>query len=322
MGTKSDIEWLLGGNTWNPLAGCTRKSRGCDHCYAAAMALRLEAMALQDIREGRDPKGKRKYIGVATQTPNGNAAFNGVINLDMDGLAMPLRWKTPVNIFVNSMSDLFHDNVPDAFIHEVFQIVRQCPQHCFNILTKRPARMAAYSREFGPFPSNVLAVASIEDQATSEERIPDLLQVNAKWRGLSVEPLLGPIDLIGWLTGYWRNWIHVIYCGGESGPRARPMHPEWAISLCEQAVVANVNFFFKQWGEWMPSAMPRQDLHGQVPAVLLSYNGRQYCDPTWAEAVALRDSHQWLMYKVGKHKAGRSLNQRTWDDLPPVVIRR
>jgi protein gp37 len=281
------------------------------------MALRLEAMAVADMAAGRDPKGKRKYIGVATNLPNGKAAFNGTINLDAAALGEPFHWKKPTNVFVNSMSDLFHKDVPDAFIQQVIQVVFACPQHTFFILTKRPERMKAYTKAFGAFPSNVIAVASVEDQESADERIPHLLMVDATYRGLSCEPLLGPVIINGWLTGYWKDCIHMIIAGGESGANARPLHPAWARLLRDQAVDAGVSFFFKQWGEWGPYAAPRSD-HDQLTSIILHEDGGITKKPSYGVALST-SSEYWLMYKVGKHAAGRSLDGRTCDEAPLIV---
>lgn len=214
MATKSTIEWTE--MTWNPVTGCTKVSEGCRHCYAERMALRLQAM------------GNRRYV-------------NGFdVTLHDDLVDLPRTLRQPRVIFVNSMSDLFHEDVPEEFIARVFDTMVACPQHTFQILTKRGRRL----REMGdrlPWPKNVWMGVSVED-ARVLNRIDDLRQVPAQIRFLSCEPLLGPmIDLN--LEGI--AWVIV---GGESGPGARPMKPEWVKSILKQCRRAKVAFFFKQWG--------------------------------------------------------------------------
>ena len=214
MATLSNIEWTE--MTWNPVTGCTKISQGCKHCYAERMAKRLEAM--------RAPR----YV-------NGFAP-----TLHEDLIDAPRRWRQPRTVFVNSMSDLFHEDVPLGFLERVFGTMRDCRQHTFQVLTKRSERL----RELAPrllWPSNVWMGVSVEDGRVIE-RIKHLAETPAAVRFLSCEPLIGPLEDLP-LTG-----IHWVIVGGESGPRARPMRREWVHSILRQCRAAGVPFFFKQWG--------------------------------------------------------------------------
>lgn len=215
MSDKSTIEWTEA--TWNPVTGCTKVSPGCAHCYAETFAERFRGVPGHPYENGFD------------------------LQLRPERLRIPLDWKRPRLVFVNSMSDLFHESVPDEFIIEVFQTMREAEQHTFQVLTKRPDRAATMSesRLLG-FPDNVWMGTSVENQRWTT-RVDDLCRIDARVRFLSCEPLLGPLQLN--LSGV--QWVIV---GGESGPGARPMKPEWAESIRDQCVDANVPFFFKQWG--------------------------------------------------------------------------
>lgn len=238
MSSASNIQWTNA--TWNPLAGCTRVSSGCDFCYAAALAAgRLRATPT--------------YKGLATVTPAGRAAFTGRIRLLPDRLDDPLRWRAPRRVFVNSMSDLFHDDVPDDYIARVFAVMARAPRHTFQVLTKRAARMHDYVRSHGfvqPLAHIWLGV-SAEDQATADERLPLLLQTPAAVRWLSAEPLLGPLDLRPYLEPSGLQWV---VAGGESGPRARPLQLAWVRAIRDACAAAGVPFFFKQVGGRTPKA--------------------------------------------------------------------
>jgi len=236
MATISSIEWTEA--TWNPVTGCTKISEGCRNCYAAKMAKRLNAM--------HNPR----YI-------NG---FN--VTLHEDLINLPLTWKKPRRIFVNSMSDLFHKDVPLEFIQAVFQTMQEAHWHTFQILTKRSDRLLELSKQL-PWPPNVWQGVSVEDSRVLH-RIEHLKQVPAQIRFLSVEPLIGPLDNLN-LTN-----IHWVIVGGESGPGARPMGLEWVRSIRDQCVDEKVAFFFKQWGG------------------------------------------------VQKHRTGRLLDGRTWDEFPYI----
>ncbi|MBI4311591.1 MAG: phage Gp37/Gp68 family protein [Chloroflexi bacterium] len=217
MSDKTTIEWTDA--TWNPVTGCTKVSPGCAHCYAEAITLRFR-------------RGGPYLPGLAT------------IRLHEDRLGQPRKWTEPRRVFVNSMSDLFHEHVPFEFVDRVFQVMADCPHHCFQILTKRPERMLEYSQRLGvsrTWPNHVWAGTSVENQYWADRRVPILREVPAPVRFLSCEPLLKPLSLD--LSGI--DWVIV---GGESGPKARPMRGEWVADIRHQCERAGVPFFFKQWG--------------------------------------------------------------------------
>jgi protein gp37 len=236
MASKSSIEWTE--MTWNPVTGCTKVSQGCKNCYANRMALRLKAM------------GSERY----------NNGFKPTIHEDL--VDLPKKWRKPRTIFVNSMSDLFHEDIPESFIRRVFDTMRDCPQHTFQVLTKRSKRLLNLGSSFD-WPSNVWMGVSVEN-ADVISRIRDLAEVPAKVRFLSCEPLLGPLERMP-LGG-----IHWVIVGGESGPRSRPMQASWVESIQMQCQEAEVPFFFKQWGG------------------------------------------------VRKHRTGRTLNGRIFDEMPDL----
>lgn len=214
MSKKSSIEWTE--STWNPITGCTKVSDGCKNCYAERMAKRLKAM------------GQPNYI-------------NGFqVTLHEHVLAYPLKWKKPQTIFVNSMSDLFHEQVPESFIFKIFDVMKQASWHQFQILTKRSARLRELAQELD-WPENVWIGVSVENEAV-KSRIDDLREVPAAIRFLSLEPLLGPL---GNLDLSSIDWVIV---GGESGPGAREMKKEWVMQIKEQCIEQNTPFYFKQWG--------------------------------------------------------------------------
>jgi protein gp37 len=214
MATQSKIEWTQ--NTWNPVTGCSKVSAGCKNCYAERMAKRLQAMELLRYRNGFE------------------------VALHEDLLDLPLKWKQPRLIFVNSMSDLFHEKVPVDFIQSVFNTMVRCPQHNFQILTKRSKRLLNMAPSL-PWSSNIWIGVSVEDERVLY-RIHDLVKVPAKVRFLSCEPLIGPIHHLP-LEG-----IHWVIVGGESGPGARSVEKDWVESIQHQCEIADVPFFFKQWG--------------------------------------------------------------------------
>jgi protein gp37 len=225
MAIGSSIEWTEA--TWNPIAGCSVLSPGCTNCYAMRMARRLEAM------------GQDKYRGT-TRISGGRPKWTGRVNLDEKSLGIPSTWKVGRLIFVNSMSDLFHEEVPPHFIARVFQVMREAPQHTFQILTKRAERLEEVTRDI-EWPDNVWMGVSIENQ-DHFWRIDHLRRVAAKVRFLSLEPLLGPIALDD------LHDIHWVIAGGESGPAARSLNPEWIRSIRDDCLAQNVAFHFKQWG--------------------------------------------------------------------------
>ena len=237
MSASSRIEWTE--RTWNPTTGCTKVSPGCVNCYAEVMARRLKAIGVAGYENGFE------------------------LAIHHNRLEQPLERKRPTVYFVNSMSDLFHKDVPDEFLDKVFDTIRRTPQHTYQILTKRALRLPRYfaSREC---PRNAWLGVSVENRRKGLPRIDELRKVDARVRFLSVEPLLedlGPFDLTG------ISWCIV---GGESGHRARPMKPEWVKSVKRQCDRANVPFFFKQWGKYGPDGVGRskgangRTLHGRT----------------------------------------------------------
>jgi protein gp37 len=230
----SSIEWTE--STWNPVVGCAKVSAGCRNCYAERMAKRLAAMALADVKSGRAPGRKANYLHVI----NNRGRWNGKVYLDEGAVDDPRAWREPRVIFVNSMSDLFHPDVPLTFIRKVFDTMNACPQHTFQILTKRPERAAELSAKLTWTP-NIWMGASVED-ALVRDRVGHLRKTAAHIRFLSVEPLIGPIPRLS-VAG-----IHWVIVGGESGPGARPMQIEWVRQIRDRCVANGVPFFFKQWG--------------------------------------------------------------------------
>ncbi len=211
---KSKIEWTH--SSWNPLTGCSKISSGCKNCYAEKFAIRLQAMG--------NPRYKQGFQ----------------LTLHPETLSVPLRWKNPRLIFVNSMSDLFHESVPPSFIKEVFKVMATAKQHIFQILTKRSHLLLEMSESL-PWPNNVWMGVSVESQDYLY-RIDQLRHTKAAIKFISCEPLLGPIDTLN-LNNI--NWVIV---GGESGPGARPMKEEWATTIRDRCLSTNTPFFFKQWG--------------------------------------------------------------------------
>lgn len=361
--SESKIEWT--DRTWNPVRGCSLVSAGCENCYAMKQAHRFSG-----------PGGA--YEGLTEMGSNG-PRWNGKIQLLPDVLEQPLRWKKPRKVFVNSMSDLFHPDVPFDFIDKVFAVMALCPQHTFQILTKRPERMREYFTDtdepgrlpdcreavviamvvkkasaFGmdvrkinwdnffnwPLP-NVWLGVSVEDQKTADERIPILLETPAAVRFVSYEPALGPVDFetinhpydysINSLTGKVSshapmsvdptepgsiNKLDWVIAGGESGASARPMHPDWMLSVRDQCQAAGVPFFFKQWGEWAETgpiksgdaAICTEGHSGPFTKEFLTNHSRSGCH-----------SAPQVMYRIGKKTAGRLLDGREHNEFPGVV---
>lgn len=214
MAVNSSIEWTQ--STWNPVTGCTKISPGCDHCYAERMAIRLQAMGQNNYAKGFE---------IATHE---------------SALELPLNWKKPQTIFVNSMSDLFHREVPLSFVQKVYEIMKRAYWHRFQILTKRSKRLFDLHASL-PWPENVWMGVSVE-QEQYKFRIDHLRNISAHVKFLSLEPLLGPLPNLD-LKGI--DWVIV---GGESGPGARPMDPSWVTDIRDQCIRSDVPFFFKQWG--------------------------------------------------------------------------
>ncbi len=365
MGDKSAIEWTDA--TWNPVTGCTKVSQGCKHCYAERVFARVYNRDVIPTYEGSAQDGFRPRT------------FTDV-RCHPERLDQPLRWKKPRRIFVNSMSDLFHEAVPDEFIDQVFGVMALSDHHTFQILTKRIERARKYLSSLGdgrspdrvtfaanqidfrmgslcdrPLPNVQLGV-SVEDQPTADERIPRLLQTPAAVRFISAEPLLAAITLrhmdvehsagdqgfyqINSLTG--RNsdmgrpcsdvtHLDWVIAGGESGPGARPMHPDWVRSLRDQCVAAGVPFFFKQWGEWGSSAAK---MTGE--SVFRSFDSKQHWINKAQSWMCRRDicvdlsgkilnigadfdSARFpvaILRRVGKKAAGAVLDGREWREFP------
>ena len=224
MPQTTSIEWT--DVTWNPVTGCTKVSPGCKHCYAERMAKRLLAM------------GQERY------------ADGFKVTLQEDVVEQPLSWRKPRRIFVNSMSDLFHPEVPEGFIAQVFATMEKAHWHQFQILTKRPQRLRELAKDL-PWPKNVWAGASVENEDYLW-RVAELAAVPAAIRFLSLEPLIGPLPAIS-LKGI--DWVIV---GGESGPGARPMAAEWVREIRRQCLTQGVAFFFKQWGGTRKSRTGRE----------------------------------------------------------------
>lgn len=361
MGDKTGIEWTDA--TWNPLAGCSVVSPGCTNCYAMKEAARLERMG---------GKGGAKYAGLTTPSKAG-PVWTGEVRLHQPSLSQPLRWGRARRIFVNSMSDLFHESVPDEAIDRVFVVMALAARHTFQVLTKRAARMRAYIAGFSweraiasctgpdgvsviprhsiddlrgafgfrprrpseadrsawPVP-NVWLGVSVEDQRRADERIPDLLETPAAVRFLSMEPLLGPVDLTR-VKEPWVEWTDVlrghqqgraggsisagpftcglprldwVITGGESGPNARPHHQGWFRSIRDQCSAAAVAYLHKQNGEWAP--------HDGHPVSHDSAVAGTCKSATFPDGQ--------VMVRVGKKAAGRELDDRTHDEMPPVYF--
>lgn len=307
--TKTTIEWA--DEVWNPVTGCTKVSAGCKNCYAERIAGRFW--------------GSRKF---------------GDIQIHPDRLEDPYHWKKPRRVFVNSMSDLFHSEVPDHFIDQVFVAMKMAYNHTFLILTKRPNRMLSWFKrwtngewdtpgiiiheaeaKYGKSSTssqyqwplkNVWLGVSVEDQKTADERIPLLLQTPAAVRFVSIEPMLGPVKLQGWDGNFSRHYLNHdfiedkatrgpldwVICGGESGPGARPVHPDWVRSIRDQCQMAQVPFLFKQWGEWLGTYPDDPKPEGKLDCYI------------WNGGIA--------SWRLGKKKAGRLFDGVEWNQYPEV----
>lgn len=320
MSDHTHIEWTDA--TWNPITGCSVVSAGCKHCYA---------MRLAGTRLRHHPS----RAGLTRETSAG-PVWTGKVRLNEAWLDQPLRWRRPRRIFVCAHGDLFHPAVPVEWIDQVFAVMALAPQHTFQVLTKRPGRMLDWFRRtpytrilrqadiLRAARPNLCSVGisdptrtpwswvwlgvSVEDQPTADERIPLLLQTPAAVRFVSAEPLLGPVRLPFARLSEWNRLaresgqehaattLDWVICGGESGPGARPAHPSWFRSLRVQCWAANVPFFFKQWGEWLP-------MRGHAEGVPV--RGDKYTHPDGT-----------IMGRAGKRAAGRRLDGRTWDEFP------
>ena len=350
MAEHSTIEWTDA--TWNPVTGCSVVSPGCTNCYA---------MKLAGTRLKHHPSRK----GLTVDTKAG-PVWNGEVRLNKHWLDQPMRWKRPRMIFVCAHGDLFHEYVPDEWIDRVFAVMALSPKHTFQVLTKRAERMRDYLRPFdsrradalgkivlelgytGPMEAlpwplpNVWLGVSAERQQEADERIPDLLATPAAIRFLSAEPLIGTIDFYRtsaampndghpWRNGPILQGIDWIIAGGESGPGARPMHPDWARSLRDQCAAAGVPFFFKQWGAWAAvSQMSEEQIEACYPSRSERYpeaTRRALVDTHALHADGSRhgavDRNAFLqgtgamtMFEVGKKRAGRQLDALEHNGMP------
>lgn len=245
MATRTAIEWTE--VTWNPTTGCDKISPGCDNCYALTLAKRLKAMGADKYQNDGDSRTSGPGFGIAAHA---------------SALHQPYRWRSPRVVFVNSMSDLFHARVPLDFVRQVFEVIADTPQHTYQVLTKRSARLRKIAHRLD-WPANLWMGVSVED-SNALTRVDDLRAVPAAVRFLSCEPLIGPLEGLG-LHGI--DWV---IAGGESGPGHRPMDPGWVTDIRDRCVTANVPFFFKQWG-------------GRTPKV----GGRELDGRSWDEMPAL-----------------------------------
>lgn len=333
MGQKTEIAWC--DSTWNPVRGCTRVSEGCRNCYAERMAAR-RLPGLMSPTTGQPFAVTWKPL----RDNPGGPRWTGQVDLIESQIEVPLRWKKPRRIFVNSMSDTWHGKLPLRDVATIYSVMAICGRHTCMVLTKRPENRKAalgsscfpemvakryadiwdsrYWKEppeglQWPLP-NVWEGVSVEDQATADERVPLLLQTPAAVRFISLEPMLGEVSF------RWAKWapikphpatnshmdglkgISLVIVGGESGPGARPMHPDWARSVRDQCQAAGVPFFFKQWGEF-----------GDI------YYRNRYSPVSDPEP---RSAYPWgggaYSPRVGKRAAGRLLDGRTWDEMPEV----
>lgn len=281
MANKSSIEWTQA--TWNPTTGCDQTSPGCDHCYALTLSRRLKAMGNPKYQRDGSPKTSGPGFG---------------LSIHPDQLQLPHRWKAPRLIFVNSMSDLFHPDVPDEFIEDVFQVMADTPRHTYQVLTKRAQRLSKIASSL-PWTDNIWMGVSVES-ARYSFRANHLRKVPAAVRFISAEPLLAPLSNLD-LTDI--DWL---IAGGESGPGARPMHPAWAEQLRDRCQEEGVAFFFKQWGAWAPNRDSK--------AVPVTIEGEILDSMPKVMAPGAPVS----MRRVGKGAAGRTMGGRTWNEMPTV----
>lgn len=389
MADRSPIEWT--DTTWQVVTGCSVVSPGCTNCYA----MRLAGTRLQH---------HPSRAGLTIDTKAG-PVWNGQVRFNAEWLTQPLCWTRPRMIFVAAHGDLFHDGVTDAQLDHIFAVMALCPQHTFQVLTKRPGRMRAYLAEpvrrqaaiaavekvlrlplytglgqkqraladqrrtrerwqdardrlAGCYLANVWLGVSVEDQARADERIPVLLDTPAAVRWISAEPLLGPVGLKGVSADRQRQWNYLtgetgvmhpvdgpdfdvgprldwVVAGGESGPGARPMHPDWARQLRDQCAAAGVPFLFKQWGSWgpvceldidaldgrlyhpAPVRHPEASRRCKVPSTVLHNDGERFDRPGGLRAYAAGKGAM-LMFDLGKATTGRRLDGVQHDGFPEV----
>jgi protein gp37 len=332
MADKTGIEWTDA--TWNPTTGCNKVTPGCDNCYAMTLAPRLKAMGSAHYQTDGNPATSGPGFGIA---------------MHPDALDKPLRWQRPRRIFVNSMSDLFHDGVTDDFIMQVFAVMALARQHTFQVLTKRHGRMrsllnqhsfwgmvgvyalemtndtvwlpaSGVSLDAHALP-NVWLGVSVEDQKRANLRVPALIDTPAAVRWLSCEPLLGPVDLERTdKDARVDGGIDWVVAGGESGPGARPMHPDWARTLRDSCTSAGIPFLFKQWGAWVDASQFDGAGYDAVEmaerGLTIWPDGRTVAGPAGNSIDGSAG-----MWRVGKKKAGRELDGRTHDEYPKEVAR-
>lgn len=334
MSTNTKIEWTQ--RTWNVASGCTKVSDGCLNCY------------IERTPPFRMAGRKFDKPGIGGKT--------GVV-LHPERLAQPLTWRKPQMVFVNSLTDLFHDDIPTSFIAQTFAAMARAPQHTFQLLTKRHGRMraligddldggqalmeATWDEETAqalydapwPLPNLWLGV-SAENQKTADLRIPALLETSAAVRWVSAEPLLGPIVLRDEWVGprclasraqAEHGFLDWLVTGGESGPGTRPMHPEWARSLRDQCTAGGIAYFLKQWGEWAPRGrlvdgepLPVDNARTLILNASGNMRGRAAGSLANHLGTFSDGSHCEVMERVGKKAAGRELDGRTWDQFPAV----
>lgn len=323
MADKSKIEWTDA--TWNPIRGCSRVSEGCRNCYAERTAARFSGPG-QPYEGLAWPTGARAVPDKIESLATGGKShgWTGEVRFIPELLEQPLRWRRPRKIFVNSMSDLFHEKVTKDWLDQIFAAMLVSPQHIFQILTKRPERMRDYlcnvrARDVEPHMArlrpgygrldwpwrNVWLGVSVEDQKTADQRIPLLMDTLAAVRWVSYEPALGPVNFRRWMDPYSdaipRPLLRWLVAGGESGPGARPAHPDWIRTARDQCRAVGVSFFFKQWGEWIP------------------VNQRVETGDARLHRGMDMDGVRFL--RLGKKIAGHLLDGRVWQQFPMAGVR-
>lgn len=334
MGTK--ISWVINpdgtpGETINPVVGCSKVSVGCQNCYAESMARRLANMKYPQYDQVVEYGFKGNEFLPRFHGWNGKTAFV------TSELKKPYKWKKPRTIFVSSMGDLFHESVDVEWQNSVMEMVMCCPQHTFLFLSKRATNMYEYFRDFPYTLRNVAVGVSVEDQATANERIPVLLQIPAAKRFISYEPAIGPVDFSRFIqcdhaacndygTGPCDTSpcpsrpIASIIVGGESGPKARPMHPAWVRSVRDLCAAVGVPFMFKQWGEWAPydgSSPDICDFSEQTKYRTMEWENGKWNDvgyPLWCDFEDNLDAEE-CTGRVGSKKAGNMIDGRTHTEL-------